>query len=159
MPSPALPLLLLAAATSVAPPVVPPVASRPHVDGVEVAQLTIHQRIIIRVRRMAEQPVPDPRAPRFKPIKWKERKGPTCIAPNRVIGAMVSTTSTVDLLQDNAERVRAKLDHDCAALTYYQNFYIRPGPDGLVCADRDAIRTRSGGACTITRFKALKPER
>ena len=141
-------LILLAAAA--------PVALESGVDGVELAQPTIHQRIVIRVRRMAEQPLPG--ASR-KPIKWKERKGPKCIAPARVIGAMVSTTSTVDLLQDNAERVRAKLDHDCAALTYYQNFYIRPGPDGLVCADRDAIRTRSGGACTITRFKALKPDR
>lgn len=130
----------------------------PVLQGVELAQLTIRERVIIRVRRMAAPVISDRRAPLPRPVRWKEKHGPKCLAPAHVVGAMVSTPTTVDLVQDNGARMRAKLDRDCDALSYYANFYIRPGADGLICADRDAIRTRSGGSCTIAKFRVLRLE-
>ena len=53
--------------------------------------------------------------------------------------------------------MRARLQDECPALDYYRGFYVRPQPDGRICADRDAIRTRSGGDCGIDRFRRLVP--
>ena len=52
---------------------------------------------------------------------------------------------------------RAKLESSCPALDYYYGFYITPNPDGMVCEDRDNIRSRMGGACEIDRFRGLEP--
>ena len=65
--------------------------------------------------------------------------------------------NSVDLILRNRQRVRAKLESSCPALDYYYGFYITPNPDGLVCEDRDIIRSRMGGACEIDRSGASKP--
>jgi hypothetical protein len=115
-----------------------------------LAQLTIQQRVIIRVPTMPMQPAP--------PIRWRERDGPKCIDASALGGAQV-TEDGVDLLLRGGPRVRAKLGNECPALNYYSGFYIRPGRDGRVCADRDSIRTRAGGACEIDKFRSLVPEK
>ncbi len=130
-------------------------AAQDSAPRVELAQLSIHQRIIIRVPRMPRSEATNT----VKPVIWKEHKGPKCVAPAHVIGATVTTPTDVDLWQDDGTRLRAKLEGDCDALTYYTGFYIRPGTDGLVCAKRDPIRTRSGGRCMIARFRALRAKR
>ena len=56
-------------------------------------------------------------------------------------------------------RIRARLDRNCPALDYYYGFYISPDEDGLVCADRDSIRSRVGGECQIDAFRRLRPEK
>ena len=146
----ALALMLLASATAASAPV----PAGP-VDGVEVAQVTVTGRIIIRVpasrtdAAAAEFARPDP-LPR-----WVEKKGPKCIVANQLAGAIVTDTDSVDLVLKGGARVRAHLDDDCAALGYYGGFYLKPSADGQVCAKRDAIRTRSGDSCPIGRFKRL----
>ena len=52
--------------------------------------------------------------------------------------------------------IRARLASSCPALDYYYGFYITPNADGQVCADRDVIRSRMGGACQIDKFRLLK---
>ncbi len=119
------------------------------------AQLTIHERITIRVPRMS---MPG-RVPLTAPTVWKESKGPKCIAAASLAGAMVSAPATIDLVVQGGQRIRAKLSRQCRSVDFYSNFYIRPGPDGQVCADRDTIRVRSGASCEIDSFKLLKPVR
>lgn len=116
----------------------------------ELAQLTVRQRVIVRVPRMA--PVPPP-----KPIRWVEKKGPKCIPAADLAGAMVSERSKLDLVLRGGRRVRAELEDDCHGLDFYQGFYLKPAADGMVCADRDAVRARSGAKCPIDRFRALEP--
>ena len=65
----------------------------------------------------------------------------------------------IDLMLEGGDRLRAKLDNDCPPLDFYSGFYLKPTPDGMVCADRDAIRSRSGAACAIESFKQLVPKR
>jgi hypothetical protein len=55
--------------------------------------------------------------------------------------------------------LRARLDHGCRALDFYSGFYLRPAPDGNICADRDSVRARSGASCEISRFRRLVAER
>ncbi|MBB4153706.1 hypothetical protein GGQ80_001612 [Sphingomonas jinjuensis] len=116
-------------------------------DGVSFAQLTIRQRIIVRV--------PVSRAPPPKPIRWKEKKGPKCVAIGSMAGALVSEKSAVDLVMTGGKRIRAKLDDDCRPLDFYSGFYLKPSADGMACAGRDSIRVRSGASCGIDGFKNL----
>ncbi|HXH15489.1 MAG TPA: hypothetical protein VNJ10_05100 [Sphingomonas sp.] len=94
-----------------------------------------------------------------RPIEWKEHKGPKCIAVADIAGAMLNKDGAVDLLMDDQTRLRARLDGDCRPLDYYSGFYLKPGPDGMICKDRDAIRMRSGARCEIDQFKSLRPKK
>jgi hypothetical protein len=148
MPNPLTPMLMLALA---APPAV---AAAPQPGGMEVAQLTIRQRIIIRVpqpSRSAASPVPQP-----PPVKLDEKKGPKCVPITKLAGSGVARKSSVDLLLSDGSMMRAKLGDDCPALDFYAGLYLKPTQDGMLCADRDTIRARSGRACPISSFKKLK---
>ena len=51
------------------------------------------------------------------------------------------------------------LERRCPALDYYNGFYMSATPDGLICADRDSIRARTGGECRIDSFRTLRAAR
>ena len=112
----------------------------------QFAQVTIRRQIIIRTIRIS--PVP---------TEWKEKKGPRCVQPQSISGAAHLAQRSVDLVLRNGSRVRAQLTSSCPALDYYDGFYITPGEDGLICADREAIRSRAGGECEIEAFRTLEP--
>jgi hypothetical protein len=129
------------------------------VTGIEVAQVTIRGRIIIRVpSRLQDNVTPMRQFTPPRPIEWAEKKGPKCIAADQLGGAIVAG-DYVDLVLRGGERVRAQLDGDCSGLGYYGGFYVKPSPDGQICAGRDSIRTRSGDRCTIKKFKKLVAKR
>jgi len=142
MPRLLAPVLLLAPAlllTGAVP------AAAPAADTV-LAQLTVRQRIIVRVPRIMV-----PRA-----VTWKEKKGIKCVAPAELAGAVVTARDRIDLVLRGGQRVRARLDDDCRGLDFYSGFYLRPDAQGLVCAGRDAIRSRAGARCQIDRFRLLE---
>jgi hypothetical protein len=112
---------------------------------VELAQLTIEQSLIVRVPRR-EPP---------RPLKWKSKKGPKCVAMSVIAGAAVVADDAIDLALRGGQRLRAHFSSHCPALDYYSGFYILPTGDGRICAGRDMIRTRAGGQCEILRFRKL----
>ena len=145
---PALILLALAPGAS---------AEESRIEGYEVAQLTLHQRIIIRIPRL---PFTRPRADDPPDgVRWVEKKGPKCVPMVKIEGALIAAPDSVDLIIEDGNRVRAKLDKNCPSLDFYSGFYLKPTADGMVCADRDAFRTRSGGSCGIDQFKRLVAKR
>jgi hypothetical protein len=91
-------------------------------------------------------------------VTWSEKKGPKCVMMGDLVGAAISAPDSIDLMIDDGSRIRARLDDDCPPLDYYSSYYLKPTPDGMVCADRDAIRSRSGGSCPIEEFKRLIPK-
>ena len=143
---PPLALILLALAPAA-------MASEPaSLDGVELAQLMIHQRIVIRIPRLdAPPPMPMP-----QPLRWSEKKGPKCVPMDTLGAAVVTTADSIDLLTTEGERIRARLGDDCPALDFYSGLYLKRTADGMLCAKRDVLRSRSGSACGITGFKRLK---
>ena len=132
-------------------------AQESRIEEVEVAQLTLHQRIIIRIPRL-----PFTRSRADDPpegVRWVEKKGPKCVPMVKLEGALIAAPASVDLIIEDGNRVRAKLDKNCPSLDFYSGFYLKPTADGMVCADRDSIRTRSGGSCGIDEFKRLVAKR
>ena len=127
--------------------------------AVEMAQLTIRQRVIIRVPRVGPAPLPVGRTAIAPPVAYRESKGPKCVAANAMAGAAIGAVNVVDLVMQGGARVRAQLDGDCAPLDFYSGFYLKGSPDGMVCAGRDSIRVRSGASCPIKRFRTLKVKR
>ena len=117
-------------------------------DGGQVTTMTFHERIIVRVGKLAAPP---------QQIVWKEKRGPKCIVASELAGALVPAPGMVDLVLTGNRRVRAKLDNSCEPLDFYSGFYLKPSIDGKVCAGRDTIRARSGVACPIDAFRLLKP--
>lgn len=149
MRRPPIPALLLALATPVLL-----AADLGTDDGIggQVTTMTFHERIIIRVPRLAGPP-----PPQAQPMTWKEHRGPKCIVAADLAGALVSEPGMVDLVLKGNRRVRARLDDRCEPLDFYNGFYVKPSADGRICADRDSIRARSGLSCQIDAFRLLKP--
>jgi hypothetical protein len=129
--------------------------------------ITFHQQIII-VRTPAQPPRASSAAEaassasagdNVSRIRWEEHRGPRCIAWAQIAGSGLLSQDSVDLVFRDATRVRARLERHCPALDYYHGFYLAATPDGLICADRDSIRARTGGECRIDRFRSLRAGR
>ena len=118
------------------------------------SQYVIQQQVIVRVPRL------NSRTPAVTPVTWKEgKKGPKCIPLASLAGALITQPRSVDLVQLGGSRVRAQIDKRCPSLDFYSGFYLKPTADGMICADRDHVRTRGGRACEIARFRTLVAER
>lgn len=119
--------------------------------GEAFAQVTVRQRIIVRVPGRPVQ--------QAAPVQWRESRGPRCVNARLVAGATLVGQNSVDLVMRDNSRVRARLDNGCGGLDFYQGFYVNGTEDGMICADRDAVRSRMGGQCEIDQFRALTPVR
>jgi hypothetical protein len=139
-------------------------AQRPQISGT----VTFHQQIIIvrtpagarpaNASAAAAQAAGSPSGSASR-IRWEEHRGPRCIAWTQIAGAGLLGQDSVDLVFRDNTRVRARLERHCPALDYYNGFYMAATPDGLICADRDSIRARTGGQCQIDRFRTLRAAR
>ena len=141
------PALLMLAALDGAP------ASASAHDPLQFAQVVIREQIRVRVPLRLREVSPAPASP----IEWKESRGPKCVPADSILGAGMLGQESVDLLLKDNVRVRARFEDRCEALDYYRGFYLTRNPDGMICADRDSIRSRVGGSCQIDKFRKLKP--
>ena len=124
---------------------------RPPDDGRGVI---FQQQIIIRVSPVR----PGSRVGNLRQnVVWEEQSGPRCIPVRQILGAAQIGQESVDLILRDATRIRAHLERRCLAMDYYLGVYVRPNRDGMICADRDELRARSGGSCEIERFRILRP--
>ena len=123
------------------------------ISPMQFAQLTIRREIMLRIP-IQNRPSPAAVAKQSR-YEWKEKRGPKCVPARSIIAATGLSQKSVDLVLRDRTRLRARFGRNCPALDYYYGFYVSPNPDGLICADRDSIRSRVGGECGIDRFRAL----
>jgi hypothetical protein len=120
---------------------------------VEMAQVIIQRRTIIRVPPVyalaPRQPVP---------LSWKEKGAPKCVTMSTLAGLAITRPDSIDLVLRGGQRIRAKLEKSCPSVDFYSGFYVKPHKDGRICQDRDQIHSRTGGACEIDKFKTLVAE-
>ena len=130
----------------------------------EIAQMTIEQRVIIRVPMHRAKPGPPRERPGFDdgpaaaPMQWVEHDGPRCVKIKRLVGAAITSRRGVDLVLRGDDRLRARLGRGCRPADLYSGFYIQPSEDGALCAGRDRVLARSGAECEITELLRLSPE-
>jgi len=134
-------LIALAAAAAAAPS---------SLDGVEFAQLTIRQTVVIRI------PSAPPPPPQFR---WREKKTLKCVPIDNLGGYAITQPDSIDLIVKGGQRYRARLEPDCPSIAFYSGFYIRPPVDGRICAGRDMFHSRAGGQCGIDKLRTLVPEK
>lgn len=108
-----------------------------------------HSRTVLRIA--------PPRLIRDDPaLKWEEKKAAKC-QPLRSIAAALGTGERhLDLLMRDGTRMRAKFPKSCRGQDFYAGFYVSPTEDGMICANRDVLKARSGMACRIDRFRRLQ---
>ncbi|HWJ70455.1 MAG TPA: hypothetical protein VNS79_10460 [Sphingobium sp.] len=126
-----------------------------------LAQLTIEQRVIIRIPTMRnglrsslmrERDETPPPAPALK-----EMKGPKCLQLNRLRGATISAEEGVIMVVVPREQFRPHFSRACRPADFYAGFYIEPNKDGALCAGRDTLHARNGSTCEIVKFSRLSP--
>jgi len=120
-------------------------------ERIQYTQVTVRQQIIVRVPQHG-RPIQPAGA---SLIQWREGRGPRCVAARAVIGATALGRNSVDLVLRDNSRIRARLDSSCPGLDFYRGFYVNGTEDGMICADRDSIRSRMGGQCEIDQFRSL----
>ncbi|MBY2928105.1 hypothetical protein FIM10_05375 [Sphingomonadales bacterium 56] len=127
----------------------------PTAGPVQMAQMSIEQRVIIRVPMAKKGRAPARIAPQAG-REWKERKGPRCIALRSIRSASVVVGHGVDLLLADNHRYRARLERGCSSTGFYSGFYVEPDDDGSLCSGRDELQARSGLSCVIDSFRRLE---
>ena len=131
----------------------------PTAGHVQLAQMSIEQRVIIRVPMVKKGRAPARIAPQAGRA-WKEKKGPRCIALRSIRSASVVVGHGVDLLLADNHRYRARLERGCNSTGFYSGFYVEPDDDGSLCSGRDELQARSGLSCVIDSFRRLEePDR
>lgn len=125
-------------------------------DPVQWAQLSIQQRVIIRVPMVKKGRAPARIAPDAR-NNWEEKKGPRCVALRSIRGASIVVDNGVDLILADDHRYRARLERGCDSTGFYSGFYVEPDADGSLCSGRDELQARSGLSCAIDSFRRLIP--
>lgn len=127
----------------------------PDGQAVRMAQLTIEQRVIIRVPMARKGKAPARIRPEARHA-WKEKKGPRCVALRSIRSAAVVVENGVDLLLADNHRYRARLERGCSSTGFYSGFYVEPDEDGSLCSGRDQLQARSGLNCGIDSIRRLE---
>lgn len=157
-------VLLMAASTTAS---MPRAAEAPRPTHIQLAQVTIEQRVIIRIPT-----IPPPNAPRLQrgaltsplppeppeDVELKEVKGPKCIKLDSLRGAILNSQTGVTMLTDRDEAFRTHFGKSCRAADFYSGFYVQPTKDGSICAGRDTLHARNGSTCDIQKFTKLVPD-
>lgn len=125
-------------------------------DPVQWAQLSIQQRVIIRVPMTRKARAPARIAPDARE-QWQEKKGPRCVALRSIRGGSIVVKNGVDLTLADNHRYRARLEKGCDSVGFYSGFYVEPDEDGSLCSGRDELQARSGLSCAIESFRRLIP--
>ncbi|WP_374405889.1 hypothetical protein [Pelagerythrobacter sp.] len=132
-----------------------------HADPVQ-HQVRIEQRVIIRVAPHRTSP----REPNLsslaevRPSRIRPAERETECLPVAAIGAVQPARDNRLMLYMRDRRMFAvELERSCSARDFYSGFYLERRSDGMMCADRDRLQSRTGSRCTISALNQMVAER
>lgn len=125
-------------------------------------QVRIEQRVIIRI---SPGPIPrgggDPRrglmaefAERLGP-RFAERRMGQCLPVGGIVGVQPDGPSRLILFMRDQRIISAALEKGCNARDYYSGFLVERTSDGMICAARDKLLSRTGANCSLGRLRQL----
>ncbi|WP_225009375.1 hypothetical protein [Novosphingobium percolationis] len=126
-------------------------------SGDDWNQVRIEQRLVIRITppRSVGREIVQP--PPMNAIRFRERKMANCLPVLGIAGVQPTADSRLMLFMRDRRIVGANLDKQCSPQDFYMGFYIRQTQDGMLCAGRDSIHSRSGSTCGLSRLRELVP--
>ncbi len=145
-------------------PATPEVEARGHIveaHRVEIAQLRIEQRVVIRVPRgpqLSRSPMSDVRKSLVERT-FAEKKIGKCLPMDSLRTVQVESGRYLGLVTRDNRYIRARLEKRCQARSFYSGFYMEKSQDGNMCVDRDLLHSRTGTKCEIDRLRELVLER
>ena len=129
------------------------------------------QRVIIRITpaplthdtrpSQDARPSHDPRRMLFPEFsdgagpRLVERKMAQCLPVGGIAGVQPDGASRLILYMRDQRIVSAVLEKGCNARDYYSGFLVERTSDGMVCASRDKLLSRTGANCTLGRLRQL----
>lgn len=124
-------------------------------------QVRIERRVTIRVT--PRSPVPRQSLMAEIPAAldvtdFSERKMGNCVPVAGIAGVQTSQGSQLILYMRDQRIVSASLEKACRARDFYSGFYLERSGDGMLCIDRDRLRSRTGVQCQVSRMRQLVAE-
>lgn len=129
-------------------------------------QVRIEQRVIIRI---TPGPVSRPGVPFSRDLRrslmtdFAERSGPRfverrmgqCVPVGGIAGVQADGPSRLILFMRDQRIVSASLEKGCNARDYYSGFLVERTADGMICAARDKLLSRTGANCALGKLRQL----
>lgn len=140
-------------------PVVPqgamPIVEAAHPRPVQ--QVSIEQRLTVRISPRSAAPVamltamPDTGGGQ----RWIEKKMGKCLPIGGIAAVQYRDQARLILYLRDRRIVSATLEKACRAADFYSGFYVAKNGDGMLCAGRDEILSRSGANCQLSGIRQL----
>jgi len=137
-------------------------AARAMREAPAVQQVRIEQRVIIRISPGVSRgaPVdtrhgllsafpPTPRQPRTI-----ERRMAQCLPVSSIAGVQPDGSRLLLFMRDQ-RIVSARLEKGCSPRDYYSGFLVERTSDGMLCAGRDKLLSRSGANCGMGQLRQI----
>ena len=129
-------------------------------------QVRIEQRVIIRispgpVSRAGAPVARDPRRGLVAAFAERqaarviERRMGQCVAVGGIEAVQPDGPSRLLLFMRDQRIVSAALEKGCNARDYYSGFLIERTSDGMICAARDKLLSRTGANCAMNKLRQL----
>lgn len=128
------------------------------IEQAPAEQVRIDQRLIIRIAPRAPQRDPYFDRPQRTDLShFHERKTNRCLPVQAIAGVQVDDSRLILHMRDR-RIYSANLEKSCRPRDFYSGFYVEKTRDGMVCAGRDAVHSRAGATCAISRLRQLVPD-
>jgi len=121
-------------------------------------QVRIEQRVIIRI-------APSPRATREEMLSRLPRREMdtsfaevelgTCVPVQAIAGVAPVQPNRLLLFMRDRRVLSAALDRACDAQAFYSGFYVERNDDGMLCVNRDMLKSRAGTSCEVAQLNRL----
>lgn len=80
-----------------------------------------------------------------------------CVPVKAIAGVQVDKGNRLILFMRDRRVVGASLESSCRARDFYSGFYVERNEDGMLCARRDRLQSRSGASCDVRHLRRLVP--
>lgn len=121
-------------------------------------QVRIEQRVIIRI-------APSPPAARERMLstlprremetRFQEVRQDSCVSIQGIAGVAPVQPNRLLLFMRDHRVLSAALDRACDAQAFYAGFYVERSSDGMLCSERDLLKSRTGTSCEVAQFNRL----
>lgn len=119
-------------------------------------QARIEQRVVIRVSPRRPNDRNELTALRQQQsTRLVERRIGNCVPLRGIAGVQTGRNNQLLFYMRDRRVVRADLERACRARDFYSGFYVESSEDGQLCIDRDALQSRTGANCEISRLRQL----